>query len=132
MRSSSRRAAAAAVAELGSEDLAYQDRSRFCCQRPTAVEMVSLGGRGRGENGGAEYGDMGWGLTGHETVAEVVLAVGVVFDVFPFEVGAAAAVAGWLVRWIDGGELGGIGTGCLLCGHRLRDPWLIRVVGEVW
>ena len=36
----------------------------------------------------------GW-LTGHEGVPEVVLAVLVIFDIFPLEVAAAAAV-----RWI--------------------------------
>jgi hypothetical protein len=30
--------------------------------------------------------------TSHEGVAEIVFALGVVFDIFPFEIGAAAAV----------------------------------------
>lgn len=46
-----------------------------------------------GEGRGGGSGVLGGGRrTGHEGVAEVVLAVLVVFYVFPFERGAAAAV----------------------------------------
>ena len=37
-------------------------------------------------------------LTGHKTVTEIIFAVGIVFDIFPFEVGAAAAVKRVLVH----------------------------------
>lgn len=69
-------------------------------------------------------------LTGHETVPEVVLAVGVVFDIFPFEVGAAAAGGCGQYSNLKSGS-GGEHTDCPLCEHQPPNPCLIRVVGEL-
>lgn len=62
--------------------------------------------------------------TSHERMSQVILAVLILFNIFPFEVGATAAVCLVVnfLRFLKGIGEEEVGTGCLLSGRLLRDP----------